>query len=138
GNKISTFIHDKSVFYYLILLLPALVGIGFLIRKKPISEAKELTGNNYLKGIFLNLISIQVLLYWLIAVMYINQFNIRVQSIQEVITFLAGIWIGKMIVLWGYARLSKAIFQKWQFLSLHMNRIIGSVLLISVFIQILK
>ncbi len=138
GNKISAFMNNKSVFYYLILLLPALVGIVFLIRKKTINKPQRYSGNNFLKGIFLNLISLQVFLYWLIAVMYINQFRIRVQNPQEVMAFLAGIWFGKMLVLWFYASLSKVVFTKWQFLSLHMNRIIGSVLLISVFIQFLK
>lgn len=138
GNKISTFIHNKSVFYYLILLLPALVGIVFLIRKKPVSKAKELSGNNFLKGIFLNLISVQVFLYWLVAIMYINQIHIKVQTFQEIIGFLAGIWIGKMIVLWLYVKLSKTVFQRWQFLGSYMNRIIGIVLITSVFIQLLK
>lgn len=138
GNKISAFMNNKSVFYYLILLLPTLVGIILLFRKKTKNKKHKLSGNNFLKGIFLNLISIQVLLYWLIAVMYINQFHVRVQNLQEIMAFLAGVWIGKMLVLWFYASLSKVVFTKWQFLSSNMNRVIGIILLLSVFIQFLK
>lgn len=138
GNKITVFMTNKSVFYYLILLLPALVGIVFLFRKNTTNKNQVLSGNHFLNGAFLNLISMQVLLYWLIAVMYISRFHIRIQGFYETVGFLAGIWIGKMLVLWFYAKLSKTIFNKWQFLSLYMDRIIGSVLLISVFIQFFK
>lgn len=138
GNKITVFMDNKSVFYYVILLLPALVGIVFLFRKNTINKKQERSGNHFLKGVFLNLISVQVLLYWLIAVVYISHFHIRIQGFYETVGFLAGIWIGKMLVLWFYAKISKTIFNKWQFLSLYMNRIIGGVLLVSVFIQFFK
>jgi threonine/homoserine/homoserine lactone efflux protein len=138
GSLIGQFTRNHRVLQTLVLIIPALVGLAFLLKKNH-SEAKT-SGkeSGFLKGMMLNLISIQVLLYWLFAMTYFNtrwepEFNILFIAL-----FALGIWIGKMGVLWVYALLSQKIFSRFGFLAKNINRVIGVVLLITVFIQFLK
>ena len=138
GSLIGQFTRDHRVVQTLVLIIPALVGLAFLLKKNR-SEAKTIEKDpGFLKGMMLNLISIQVLLYWLFAMTYFNtrwepEFNILFIAL-----FALGIWIGKMGVLWVYALLSQKIFSRFGFLAKNINRVIGVVLLITVFIQFLK
>lgn len=138
GSLIGQFTRDHRVVQTLVLIIPALVGLAFLLKKNR-SEAKTIEKDpGFLKGVMLNLISIQVLLYWLFAMTYFNtrwepEFNILFIAL-----FALGIWIGKMGVLWVYALLSQKIFSRFGFLAKNINRVIGVVLLITVFIQFLK
>ena len=138
GSLIGQFTRDHRVVQTLVLIIPALVGLAFLLKKNR-SEAKTIEKDSgFLKGMMLNLISIQVLLYWLFAMTYFNtrwepEFNILFIAL-----FALGIWIGKMGVLWVYALLSQKIFSRFGFLAKNINRVIGVVLLITVFIQFLK
>ena len=138
GSLIGQFTRDHRVVQTLVLIIPALVGLAFLLKKNR-SEAKTIEKDpGFLKGVMLNLISIQVLLYWLFAMTYFNtrwepEFNILFIAL-----FALGIWIGKMGVLWVYALLSQKIFSRFGFLAKNINRVIGLVLLITVFIQFFK
>ena len=138
GSLIAQYTKDHQVVQTLVLIIPALVGSAFLLKKNR-SEAKTTKKDHgFLKGMMLNLISIQVLLYWLFAMTYFNtrwepEFNILFIAL-----FALGIWIGKMGVLWVYALLSQKIFSRFGFLAKNINRVIGVVLLITVFIQFLK
>jgi threonine/homoserine/homoserine lactone efflux protein len=138
GSLIAQYTRDHRVVQTLVLIIPALVGLAFLLKKNR-SEAKTSKKDpGFLKGMMLNLISIQVLLYWLFAMTYFNtrwepEFNILFIAL-----FALGIWIGKMGVLWVYALLSQKIFSRFGFLAKNINRVIGVVLLITVFIQFFK
>ncbi len=138
GSLIAQYTRDHRVVQTLVLIIPALVGLAFILKKNR-NEAKTIEKDpGFLKGMMLNLISIQVLLYWLFAMTYFNtrwepEFNILFMAL-----FALGIWIGKMGVLWVYALLSQKIFSRFGFLAKNINRVIGVVLLITVFIQFLK
>jgi threonine/homoserine/homoserine lactone efflux protein len=138
GSLIGQFTRNHKVVQTLVLIIPALVGLAFLLKKNH-SEAKT-SGkeSGFFKGMLLNLISIQVLLYWLFAMTYFNtrwepEFNILFIAL-----FALGIWVGKMGVLWIYALLSQKIFSRFGFLARNINRVIGVVLLITVLIQFFK
>lgn len=101
----------------------------FLFKKTTQKGKSVVDIKGFWKGVFLNLISIQVLLFWLVAIPFLysqNRFN---DAPAFVITFLAGIWIGKMIVLWIFARLSRTILSKSDILARNINRVIGVILL---------
>ncbi len=138
GSLIGQFTRDHRVVQTLVLIIPALVGLAFLLKKKS-SEAKTTEKESgFLKGMLLNLISIQVLLYWLFAMTYFNTRYEPEFNILFIALFVLGIWVGKMGVLWIYALLSQKIFSRFAFLARNINRIIGVVLLITVFIQFFK
>ncbi len=86
----------------------------------------------------LNLISIQVLLYWLIAMTYLNTRWELEFNMLSLTLFALGILLGKMGVLWIYALFSQKIFTTFGFLARNINRVIGLVLLATVFVQLIK
>ncbi|MDA3954282.1 MAG: LysE family transporter [Bacteroidales bacterium] len=138
GNSIVRFTSENQFIHYLILLLPAFVGFIFLFKKDSKNFTSKTKSKGFIKGIFLNLISLQVLVYWIIAITFLSSNHLVIQNRIDILLFLLGIWIGKMTVLWFYSYLSQRIFSKWRFLSLNMNRVIGSILLVTVLIQFLK
>lgn len=137
GNTISQFTNENQFINYLILLLPGFIGLVFLLKKNTKNYKVKTKATGFIKGILLNLISIQVLLYWIIAIAFLSSRQLLIQNFNNILMFLLGIWIGKMVVLWFYAFISQKIFSKWHFLSMNINRVIGSILLITVFIQLL-
>jgi hypothetical protein len=138
GSFIGQFTRDHRGVQTLVLIIPALVGLVFMLKKNH-NEVKN-TGKDsgFFKGMLLNLISIQVLLYWLIAMTYLNtRWELQFNTLS-IILFALGILLGKMGVLWIYALFSRKIFTTFGFLARNMNRVIGVVLLVTVFIQLIK
>jgi hypothetical protein len=66
----------------------------------------------FVKGMFLNILSIQVLLYWFVAVAFL-QANSRIVFTQEcIISFTLAVVLGKMLTLLLYRLLAKKIKSK--------------------------
>lgn len=138
GGLIGQFIKDHQFVRILVLSVPAVAGLYFLLKRNHSEEKKTADRPCFLRGMLLNLVSVQVLLYWLFAMTYlvaIREFN---YTLVTVVLFAAGIWLGKMGVLWLYAAFSKDIYKRMGFLSRNINRVIGFVLLVTVIIQIIK
>ncbi|MDF1576255.1 MAG: hypothetical protein P1P86_13790 [Bacteroidales bacterium] len=138
GGLIAHFIRNSPLLYYLVLAVPAVIGIVFLFRRKHKQAAGSTKKGGFLKGVLLNLVSIQVLLYWLIAMTYLHALLDFEYHVFTLVLFALGIWLGKMGVLWLYAVFSRKIFERMGFLSRNINRIIGVVLLFTVVLQLIK
>ncbi|MDT8402498.1 MAG: hypothetical protein RQ743_12450 [Bacteroidales bacterium] len=136
GGLIAHFIRTIPVLYYLVLAVPAVVGIFFLLKGRDKQAAGPVKKNGFLRGMVLNLVSIQVLLYWLIAMTYLHTLLEIEYSVFNLALFALGIWLGKMGVLWLYALLSRKIFSSMGILSRNINRVIGAVLLFTVLLQL--
>lgn len=136
GGLMAHFIRSVPVLYYLVMAVPAAVGIFFLVKGKDKQAAGPVKKNGFLKGMVLNLVSIQVLLYWLIAMTYLHTFLEIEYTVINLALFALGIWLGKMGVLWLYALLSRRIFGRMGILSGNINRVIGVVLLFTVLLQL--
>ncbi len=138
GSLIGEYTQNHYIMRYLVLIIPAVMGLVFILKKQP-GEAK-MTKNNasFIKGMLLNLISIQVFLYWLFAMTYLNTRWEPEFNALSITLFASGIWLGKMGVLWLYAIFSQRIFTSFSFLARNINRVIGIVLLITSFIQLFK
>lgn len=134
GTVISGAIEDRPVFKYIAVLVPLLVGLFFLFRRVARPEVPD-ARQGYLKGVVLNLLSVQVLLYWIVAVTWLKTNYLPELTPMLVVVFVTSIWLGKMGVLWLYARFSKRIMSSSVFLARNINRIIGIVLIISGLIQ---
>jgi threonine/homoserine/homoserine lactone efflux protein len=138
GVLLHRLYEENNYISYILVAILMVVGIFFLLKR---NGAKETADNNlppFVKGMFLNLISVQVLLYWIIAIAFLHDHYLFSNSASFIFMFLAGIWAGKMGVLWIFARSGRVILAKSNILSKNINRIIGSILIIAGIIQMLK
>jgi len=138
GSLIGQFTRNNPFVQTLVLLVPAVIGVVFLLKKNHSETKKSGKQQGFLQGMMLNLISIQVLLYWLFAMTYLNTVWSPEYNVLSLSLFAVGIWLGKMGVLWTYALFSRRIFTRMGFLSRNINRIIGLVLLLTVVLQLIK
>lgn len=138
GKILMNFISNNPLVKWLAIGLIFFTALFFLLKKGNPPRQSEVAGNGFIKGIVLNLVSIQVFIYWLVAMtvalsLYLSKFG------NEFAWFiLAGIWPGKMAVLWMYKKIGEQINRREHQLSRYMNQIIGGILLIVAFIQIIK
>ncbi len=90
------------------------------------------------KGMFFNLISLQVLLYWFLAIAFLES-NVKIQfDIFCTVGFLVGVGLGKMLTLLFYRLISRKIKQKASSISKRINQAIGVLLIFVAIFQIIK
>lgn len=138
GSRIEIAMHRNAFTEYLVIIILGLAGVFFLLKKNSSTADNLDQHKGFIKGALLNLISIQVLLYWLLAVAYVNARWQPEFNINSMLLFAAGIWLGKMGVLWIYAWFSGPVLSRSAFLAQNMNRIIGTVLVFSAIFQFCK
>ena len=137
GSIIMNFTSESRLAKFLVIIIPAIAGIIFMLKKKKDQKKDNQQSTGFVRGVFLNLVSIQVLMYWLIAMTYFNAKQFTIEP-HMFIFFGIGIWTGKMLVLWAYAVLSNFILSKSATIASNMNRIIGGVLLITAAVQFIN
>jgi threonine/homoserine/homoserine lactone efflux protein len=130
GIFIQNIIKENSYLSYFIIAFIGFTGIIFLLKNTSSDNKKGYSLPAFWKGAFLNVISIQVLLFWIIVITFLHDNQIIDFSILLIILFLTGIWLGKMGALWLYARLSNFKLTKSKVITNNINRVIGSILLI--------
>ena len=105
-------------------------------QEKQIKQGTAVSG--ILKGAFLNLVSIQVFIFWILAIAFLSTRGLIGYDTVSILVFLAGIWTGKMIVLLTYINLSRKMFSRSGLISSNINRIIGFVLIGMAIVQFIK
>ncbi len=138
GTRLAGILEDNPVAEIAVVLVLVVAAITFLVRKNGAKETNQRSFNPILKGAFFNLISIQVLLYWLIAIAFLQTSIGIVFTIECIIAFCLAVAIGKMGVLFFYARSADAIVKRSSFLSKKINTVIGLVLLVVALLQGIK
>lgn len=139
GSILSGYFNHNILMKYTVLAVLIVSGIFFWFKQSKLKNKEESNvSNGFLKGAFLNLISIQVLLFWLFAVTFLSVRNLFPSTLNQFSLFISGVWMGKMAVLRAYAILGKKLAEKFLLISQNMNRIIGLVLIFVAFIQLIK
>jgi threonine/homoserine/homoserine lactone efflux protein len=137
GSYIMELTGGSKLAKILVVTIPALTGLIFLLKGNKVITISHDKKKGFLKGVFLNLISIQVLMYWLFAIAFLNAKHVVIEPALY-LSFGIGIWAGKILVLFSYAKLSTFILSKSEAIASNINRIIGSVLIMTAFIQLIK
>lgn len=139
GTVLSGYFNDNILVKYIVLAVLIVSGIFFWFKRNNLtSKGDNTSSNDFLKGALLNLMSIQVLLFWLFAITFLSVRNLFPSTFIQFSLFISGVWIAKMAVLYAYAILGKKVAEKSQLISQNMNRIIGSILILVAFIQLIK
>jgi threonine/homoserine/homoserine lactone efflux protein len=134
-NILSESIWVKAFIMFVLLIS----GIYFLIKKEVIVYEKfNKKSSGFFVGVLLNLGSIQVLIFWILAITFLSVRNYLPTSFWQLFLFITGIWITKMAVLRVYAVQARKVLAKSEILSQNLNRIIGMLLILIAFIQFLR
>ena len=139
GAKLSPFFESNPVVRYFVFGVLLVSGLFFWFKtnKEKIREGTQ-KSFSFLKGVLLNIVSIQVLLFWLLAATVLSAKQLLPVTFSEVLFFLSGVWLAKMGVLKGYAFLAKKVATHAEKFSANTNRIIGVVLLVVAIVQFIK
>lgn len=119
--------------YTQILSLSIFLALGFyFIFKKngAPKQTKSRFGSDFTKGGLLALINPQAIPFWVFVTTYLQSSGYISLGFSNVLIFLVGISVGKLLALLLFGLLSKAILSRVRFLNQWANRIIGSILLI--------
>lgn len=136
GSLLNNLIEANSVVKYSVLAVLLCSGVFFWFKKNKMEiKDNKSSSNGFLKGAILNLISVQVLLFWLVAIAFLSVRNLVPTSILQMVLFIVGVWLAKMAVLWGYAILARKVAEKSTLFSANINRIIGGLLVLAAFFQ---
>lgn len=139
GTVLSGYFNDNILVKYIVLAVLIVSGIYFWFKQNNLAnKGDHESSNGFLKGALLNLMSIQVLLFWLFAVTFLSVRNLFPSTLIQFSLFISGVWFTKMAVLRAYAILGKKVAEKSQLISRNMNRIIGCILILMAFIQLIK
>jgi len=129
---VKHFIERNQWIQLTIIFILFFVG-GFLFLKKQ-KEKQSITNSKYLTGFLSGILNPPVLVYWLVAIGFIND-SLYMLSLESslVILFLffTGVYFGKLLTLYLYSRFSLIIRNKVQNISLILNKVTG-ILLISI------
>jgi L-lysine exporter family protein LysE/ArgO len=129
GSLLFKYIDKNPWFNVLTALVLLIMGLVFLFRRSQFQLNKNNSFGGFLYGILLNLLSLQVLAYWILAISFISSINHQIFTPLAVILFLAGIWAGKMSVLLSYASLGNKIASRSEKISKNINQFIGIILI---------
>ena len=138
GGILAEYIEGNQGISYFIVAVLLAGGLFFIIKKQGEASTRNTTYSGFFKGIFLNLVSIQVFLYWILAIAFLSTRQLLQYDLLSILIFIIGIWIGKMTVLLLYMNLSKKLLSGSRIISKNINRIIGIVLFGMAFFQALK
>ncbi|MBR9999144.1 MAG: hypothetical protein KFF73_09240 [Cyclobacteriaceae bacterium] len=90
GNVINGFIQQNTFVNYLSVLAMGIGGLIFLVKKKNNKIPGMHRSAGFLHGAFLNILSFQVLLYWLIAISFLSAKQLIGYDLITVLLLIAG------------------------------------------------
>lgn len=139
GAWLSPFFEENMVVRYFVFAVLLASALFFWFKKNNRKiQKRQRKSIGFLKGILLNIISVQVLLFWLLAATVLSAKQLLPSLLPEVLFFLSGVWLAKMAVLKGYAFLAQKVVSRAQKISANINQIIGVILMVVAIVQLIK
>lgn len=138
GGIFASYIEGNKIIAYSTAGVLIAGGLFFILKKQGSNNSRLSNFSGFLNGILLNLVSIQVFLYWILAITFLSSRELLHFNILSILLFVSGIWLGKMAVLWMYMILSHRYLSRSRIISKNINTLIGIVLFGLAFFQLLK
>lgn len=118
----------------LIVIILMTVGSLLMFKKQSSKSSKKKTlfKSKYALGFLLGILNPPVLIYWLIAIGFINgnSFMLTLQSpLLVLFLFFTGVYIGKVLTLYAYSKFSITIKHKVANINLIINKVTGILLI---------
>ena len=128
---VSSFIEMNQWIQITIALILFVIGGFLFFKKQKETREKKFKISKYVTGLFLGLLNPPVLAYWLFMISYLNKndFHLNMNSsIAILFVFFSGVYLGKLLTLYGYSRLSMLLKNRVQNIASIINRVIGILL----------
>jgi L-lysine exporter family protein LysE/ArgO len=138
GSRLADYMEDNLWIEFFILMVLLTAGISFLLKKRSGSKKKTIVLSGFLKGMLLNLLSVQVLLYWFVAIAYLQTTNRIVFTSECIVAFTVAVGLGKMLTLLFYRLMAKKIKSKSGAIARRINVIIGTIMVGLAVFQLVK
>ena len=134
--------HNIWVQYSIVVILLVLGTYLFFKKNKEMHHPKrKLKISKPLLGFILGMVNPAVLMYWLVAITFLNKKIMHLDlSINDtlLLLFLIGVFFGKVVTLYGFGKFSHQLSLKTHHISTKVNQIIGVLLAIVSIIQFIK
>ncbi|WP_298532811.1 hypothetical protein [uncultured Algibacter sp.] len=143
-NKVIKDFFNNNLWVQVLLVVILFVAGSILLLKKQSSATSKkriVTKSKYATGFLLGMINPPVLIYWVIAygVINSNDFMLSLKSsFSTLFLFFSGVYLGKLLTLYAYSKVSLVIKSKIQNINKIVNKVTGLLLIFLSFIQALK
>lgn len=140
---VNNFIARNQWIQIAIVLILLCVG-GYLFFKKRnenTSKKKGFIKSKYLTGFLSGILNPPVLVYWLVAISFMNDsaYMLSLQSSVSILfLFFIGVYLGKLFALYLYSKFSLIIKNKVQNIMLVVNKVTGVLLIVIAMINTAK
>lgn len=138
GMALENFIQMHIWTQVIVLIALAIAGIYFIKNKKETKKLCKGLRSKYLTGFVLGVINPPVLLYWVLVFSLLKSNADFMLDTPILMLLIAGIFLGKVVTLYGYGKLGTHIATKKSKVATKINPIIGTVLLSLAFLQGVK
>jgi len=135
----------KIAIWVQVVIAVVLFGLGvFLLLKKQSDKPqkeKRFKLSKYITGFVLGLLNPPVLIYWVVVYGVINSGNFMLSlqsSVSVLFLFFVGVYIGKLLTLYFYSKLSVLLSKKLNAITSTINRVLGVLLIAIGVLQYLK
>ncbi len=132
---IKDFFDENLYIQITVAVLLFVIGLFLFFKKQTKNESKKikLAKSKYATGFLLGILNPPVLIFWVIAfsVLNSNDFMLSIQSSFSVLfLFFFGVFLGKILTLYSYSKISAIIKQRSKNINLLVNKITGILLII--------
>jgi len=130
GIAVKDFFNENVWVQYAVAMILVSLGIYLIIKKKK-ENAEEKRANKrqskYILGFTLGVINPPVLIYWVVVFSMLHGFIGDTHNISTpwLMLFLTGVFMGKVLTLYGYSKLGCHLYEKRDTGSDSLNRYLG-------------
>jgi threonine/homoserine/homoserine lactone efflux protein len=128
GMIVQDFILMNNWIQILVLMLLGCIGIYLIKNKKSAEKSSRRLGSKYVTGFFLSVINPPVLVYWVLVFSFLRTTFAFEMDPSATALLVLGIFLGKVVTLYGYSKLGSHLMKKKSGLASRINPLIGSVL----------
>ena len=143
NGAVKSFFNNNMWVQVVIAVVLFGLGVFLLLKKqsdKPQKE-KRFKLSKYITGFILGLLNPPVLIYWVVVYGVINSGNFMLSlqsSVSVLFLFFVGVYIGKLLTLYFYSKLSVLLSKKLNAITSTINRVLGVLLIAIGVLQYLK
>lgn len=138
GSIIGKYVNDSLLVKIFVLFVLSGAAIFFYYRKETAKKSFNKSGHLFFKGIVLNAVSIQVLSFWVVAVVFLISERFIENNYLYLPFFILGVVIGKLSTLEFYSYLAIKASRKIKSLPKYMNRIMSIIFATLSLIQLIR